>query len=130
MKGGGTSYTFVTGGLAEAVGQARAAAGDRAGSATAPAAEAADNAAALRPVAGLATTASARGPRHSAIVTGGTGSPAIERSSADLGVTVAVSGTTCALRMIARTASAWAGVWRVMTVPAVPARAVRPDLCR
>ena len=74
--------------------------------------------------------ASARNPGHAAIVTGGAGSPAIERSSADPGVTVAVSGTKCASRIMARTALAWAGVRRVIAVPAVPARAVRPDLCR
>jgi len=62
--------------------------------------------------------------------TDGTRSPAIERSSADPGVTVAVSGTTPAFRIRSRTARAWAGSWRVITVPAAPARAVRPDRCR
>jgi len=94
----------------------------------------AENAAAPRPVAGAAVTASvmasARSPGRAASFTRGAGAPAIERNSADSDVTVAVSGTTRAFRMMARTALAWAGVWRVITVPAVPARAVRPDLCR
>ena len=74
--------------------------------------------------------ASARNPGRAATGTRGAGSPAIERSSADSDVTVAVSGTTRAFRMMAGTAPAWADVWRVITVPAAPARAVRPDLCR
>jgi hypothetical protein len=74
--------------------------------------------------------ASARHPGRAAGVTRGAGAPAIERSSGDSDVTVALSGTTRAFRMIAGTAPAWADVWRVITVPAAPARAVRPDLCR
>ncbi|MCW2935134.1 MAG: hypothetical protein JWM19_6096, partial [Actinomycetia bacterium] len=43
--------------------------------------------------------ASARAAGRTGIVTAGAGSPAIERSSADPGVTVAVSGTTPAFRI-------------------------------
>ena len=63
-------------------------------------------------------------------VTGAAGSPAIERSSGELGVTVAARGTTPALRMRERTSAAWAWTWMVITVPAAPARAVRPERCR
>src|ERR1700722_9255497 len=86
-----------------------------------------DNAAAPLPVAGATVMASWR---TTFIVTGGTGAPAIERSSADPGVTLALSGTTPAFRIRSRTAAAWAGVCRVITVPAAPALAVRPDRCR
>jgi len=68
--------------------------------------------------------------RAAGSLTGAAGSPAIERSSAELGVTAAASGTTPAFRIRVRTSAAWACAWRVITAPAAPARAVRPDLCR
>ena len=63
-------------------------------------------------------------------VIGLAGAPAMVRSSAELGVTVAASGITPALLISARTSRAWAGVCKVTTTPSAPALAVRPDRCR
>jgi hypothetical protein len=46
--------------------------------------------------------------RAAGSLTGAAGSPAIERSSAELGVTAAASGTTPAFRIRVRTSAAWA----------------------
>ncbi len=69
---------------------------------------------------GLRATSRPRGQRDPR--SGCTGDRAQQRG---FGRDGGVSGTTRAFRMIAGTAPAWADVWRVITVPAAPARAAR-----
>lgn len=76
---------------------------NRSAATTAP--EAADIAAAPRPAAGAAAMAAGRAAGS---LTRAAGSPAIERSSAEPGVTAAASGTTPAFRIRVRTSAAWA----------------------
>jgi hypothetical protein len=89
----------------------------------------ADRATAPEPVAGLAASAVSLAARGAGS-TRPAGGPAMERTSPEPGPALAASGTTPARRIRPLTSAACAGVCRVITTPAAPARAVRPDRCR
>src|SRR6266545_7362983 len=90
----------------------------------------ADRATAALPVAATAVAGASRTAAGAARTARPAGGPAMERSSAEPGLTLAVRGDTPAWRIRPRTSPACAGLCTVITTPAAPARAVRPDRCR